>query len=197
MSFEIINHRVNSSSELVNIPRSEWVEIDLRTFGSEIIVQHEVLSDGELFSSWLNNFDHKGLVLNVKVDGLEVILTKIMKARDLTNYFILDSQPASTYRLPVQITRKIALRMSDLEIPSEMQLLKHRNGWIWLDYFEDPNSLIGLLPNLPETMKICLASPEIVPGSNISISQIVGLLGENLNRISAVATRNPAQWRKT
>ena len=39
----VIKHRVNTIDELVKIPFDFGVEIDIRTSGAEIIVQHEPL----------------------------------------------------------------------------------------------------------------------------------------------------------
>ena len=52
---EIITHRINSIKLLKEIPKKYGVEIDLRTNGSKIILNHEPISKGDTFKNYLEN----------------------------------------------------------------------------------------------------------------------------------------------
>jgi hypothetical protein len=86
----IIKHRVNTINEIISTPYSYGVEIDLRTFGSEIIIHHDPFHEGVKFSEWLQYYNHKFLVLNVKEDGLETFISELIEKFKVKNYFFLD-----------------------------------------------------------------------------------------------------------
>ena len=68
---EIIIHRVNSISSLKKVPNNFGTEIDVRAFGSKLILNHEPFQNGEDFDDYLDEFDHGTLVLNIKEAGIE------------------------------------------------------------------------------------------------------------------------------
>ena len=86
----IIKHRVNSSLELKKISKTYGVEIDLRSHKNDIYLHHDPFKKGELFSSWIKNFNHKLIVLNVKEEGLESKILKILRDNKITNFFFHD-----------------------------------------------------------------------------------------------------------
>ena len=67
----IIRHRINSINELLNIDSDHGVEIDLRSLGLELILEHEPFKNGVKLSEWLRHYNHKYLIVNLKEDGLE------------------------------------------------------------------------------------------------------------------------------
>ena len=70
----IVKHRVNLTTELQTVPKNFGVEVDVRSFNGEIILQHNPLEEGEKFVDWITHFNHELLILNVKEEGLEVKL---------------------------------------------------------------------------------------------------------------------------
>ena len=61
---EYIIHRVNSINELKKIKKSYGVEIDIRSNGSKLILNHEPFVKGESFNNYID----------------ELFTTKILKA---------------------------------------------------------------------------------------------------------------------
>ena len=52
---EIIIHRINSLKELIKLPTDYGTEIDIRSQGSRLILNHEPFKDGSLIlKSFLN-----------------------------------------------------------------------------------------------------------------------------------------------
>ncbi len=83
----IVSHRVNTNDKLIGTPTHFGVEIDVRSNGGKLIVQHEPCIDGEKFESWIANFHHALLILNVKEEGLEKKLLACMKEYSIDNFF--------------------------------------------------------------------------------------------------------------
>ena len=73
---EIIIHRVNKIKDLKKISSNFGVEIDIRANGSNLILNHEPFKPGDKLKSYLENYKHKTLVLNLK-DVFSLILLLI------------------------------------------------------------------------------------------------------------------------
>ena len=56
MSIEIIIHQVNSINGLKRIKPRFGTEIDIRAWGSEIILNHEPFSSGERIEDYLDEY---------------------------------------------------------------------------------------------------------------------------------------------
>ena len=84
---EIIVHRINTLKELKKIPHKYGVEIDIRTNGSKIILNHKPFKKGDKFVDYIANYGHGTLILNVKESGIEEDILKIVK-KDLLNHYI-------------------------------------------------------------------------------------------------------------
>ena len=76
---EIIIHRVNKIKDLKKIPKNFGVEIDIRTSGSKLILNHDPFIKGDLFENYLENYSHKTLVLNLKEAGIEKNILNLVK----------------------------------------------------------------------------------------------------------------------
>ena len=84
----IIKHRVNTSKELKKVDKDFGVEIDLRS----IIKQYTYITihlKRKLFSNWVKNFNHKLVVLNVKEEGLEKKILKILRRNKVEIFFFM------------------------------------------------------------------------------------------------------------
>ena len=63
----LIQHRVNSIDKLKEIPHHYGVEIDIRIYKDKFILNHEPFEDGISFDSFLENYNHKFLIVNMKL----------------------------------------------------------------------------------------------------------------------------------
>ena len=75
----LISHRRNLIEELKDTPRKYGVEIDIRTKGKDLIINHDPCKNGALLKAWLEFYDHSLLILNVKEDGLEEEILDLLK----------------------------------------------------------------------------------------------------------------------
>ena len=191
----VIKHRVNTIDELVKIPFDFGVEIDIRTSGAEIIVQHEPFENGVKFKEWLKYFNHKFLIINVKEDGLEPFIYGLLESSNHYNFFFLDQSFPSLYRFSRDFPEFCAVRVSDIEsIETAIQL---RAGWIWFDSHSGNWDYLSTIDNsifdIPP--KKCLVSPEL---QRVNFeSELVGLKN-SINSMSfkfeAVCTKLPSRW---
>lgn len=191
----IIQHRVNLVAEIQAVPNNFGVEIDVRSFNGEIILQHDPLKAGDKFSDWISHFNHKLLVLNVKEEGLEDKLIYILKSYNVNSFFFLDQSFPSIYRMSQNIPQIISLRISDFEPISDSILLNP--GWIWLDsHSGNWDYLIESMNRLKETkIKTCLVSPELQRrDSSQERMMLKSMIRERSWEFDAVCTKVPDYW---
>ena len=87
---EIILHRRNTIESLKNTPSNYGVEIDIRSYGDNLIISHDPFEYGILFSNWIRNYNHGTLVINLKEDGLEKKILYFLEKYNINTYFFLD-----------------------------------------------------------------------------------------------------------
>ena len=74
----IIKHRINTIRNLNKTDKNFGVEIDLRSDKKNIYLHHDPFKKGVLFKKWIKYYKHKIMVLNVKEEGLEKSILKIL-----------------------------------------------------------------------------------------------------------------------
>ena len=87
---EIIVHRINKIEDLVNLSPKYGVEVDVRSQGSKLILNHEPYTNGCNFNDYIENYKHGTLVLNIKEAGIEEDVLKIVKSFSIKSFFLLD-----------------------------------------------------------------------------------------------------------
>ena len=192
----IIKHRVNNSKELKRLNNDYGVEIDLRSNNKTIYLHHDPYVKGELFSKWIKHYDHKLLVLNVKEEGLEGQILKILKKNKVTNFFFHD-QTFSTILKNMNHTN-VSIRFSEYEGLKKMNILFNKIKWLWVDNFTKINLEKKFYLFLKKKdVKICIVSPELVKKERIKeINNIISKLKINNLKIDAVCTKQPKLWLK-
>jgi hypothetical protein len=157
-----IAHRVNTIKELLNTPTEYGVEIDLRDFGEKLVLQHDPFKDGESFEEYLKNYNHGTMILNIKSEGIETRVLKLIKKYSIENYFFLDCSFPMINLLSSKGEKNIALRFSEFEGLDTIRLMSQKVDWIWIDCFTKlpiTSENYKILKNL--NYKLCLVSPEL------------------------------------
>lgn len=192
----IIKHRVNQSKHLNNLHKSFGVEIDLRSNKRDIYLHHDPFKTGEIFNNWIKNFNHKILVLNVKEEGLENRILKILKKNKIKNFFFHDQ----TFSSLIKNMRKtkVSIRYSEYEDLKKSNFLFNNIKWLWIDNFNEIKIKKKFYLNLKKNkVKICLVSPELVKKNRIQeIRKIVSYFNKNNFKIDAVCTKRLDLWNK-
>ena len=192
----IIKHRVNTSKELKKINKDFGVEIDLRSNNKKIYLHHDPFKKGELFSKWIKNFNHKLIVLNVKEEGLEDEILKILRRNKISKFFFHDQTFSSM--LKNMNKTKVSLRYSEFEELKKIDKLFSSIKWLWVDNFSEikiNKKFYLFLKN--KRVKICLVSPELLnKNRSKEIKSIISNFKRNKLEIDAVCTKKPNLWIK-
>jgi len=133
----VIKHRVNKSKELKKLKNDYGVEIDLRSKNKTIYLHHDPYIKGESFSKWIKYYNHKLLVLNVKEEGLENQIIRILKKNKIKNFFFHD-QTFSTVLKNMHKTN-VSIRFSEYESLKKTNILFNKIKWLWVDNFTEIN----------------------------------------------------------
>ena len=191
----LVRHRINSIDELRNIHSDYGVEIDLRTFGQELILEHEPFKSGVKLSEWIKYYNHKYLIVNLKEDGLEAKTIEILNDYGIRNFFFLDQSFPSLYKLTRIAPEFCSARVSDFEPISTALNLKP--GWIWFDsHSGDWDYLLDAFIALEnQNIKTCLVSPELQRvDSDIELNNLKNIINEKSIYFDAVCTKLPHIW---
>ena len=157
-----IAHRVNTIKDLLNTPNKYGVEIDLRDYQDKIILQHDPFKDGECIEDYLKHYNHGTMILNIKSEGIEPAVLKLIKKYNVKDYFFLDCSFPMINFLSSKGEKNIALRFSEFEGLDSIRLMSQKVDWIWVDCF----SKLPITPENYKTLKslnykLCLVSPEL------------------------------------
>ncbi len=193
---EYIAHRKNSIEDLKQSNSAYGVEIDIRTFGDKLILNHDPYLDGDNFEEWLTYYRHGTLILNIKEEGLERRLIDLMKLHKIDQYFFLDQSFPFMIKWSNLGLKNSAVRFSEYE-PIELALnLKGRIDWVWVDCFTqcplDQNTYSQLKD---ANFKICLVSPELQGRfDELEIVKIHQNFRSNNIVVDAICTKMPETW---
>lgn len=195
MKLKLIAHRVNTIAQLKKLPENLGVEIDLRSRGSKIILHHDPFCAGEYFDKWLNHYHHGTIILNVKEDGLERPVIKMLSERQITDYFFLDTSFPNLISLSNEGINKLAVRFSEFECLETVLKMEGRVEYVWIDCFTKMplnRETYGRLKS--SGFKICLVSPELQKHSESEIKLYYSVLKEQKIFVDAICTKNPKIW---
>ena len=192
-----IKHRQNSLSDLSLLPTCYGAEIDIRSHGEKLILQHDpYIIDTQCFDTWISEYRQDTLILNVKEEGLEERLINEMISRNITNYFFLDQSIPFLIKWASVCNKCCAARVSEYESIQTVINLANKISWVWIDCFNhfpiDRNDSIKL-KNLG--LKICLVSPELHgKDAHTEIPTLAHHIQSQKIEADAVCTKRPDIW---
>ena len=156
---EIIIHRVNEIKDLIKLPSNYGVEIDIRSFGSKLVLNHEPFKTGCDFINYVENYKHGTMALNIKESGIEDEVLKIIKLKSIKSYFLLDVEMPYLYFSSKRGNRNIAIRFSEYENIKNVEYFKELVDWIWIDTVNNLPINLEILPTISK-FKSCIVCPE-------------------------------------
>ena len=194
---EFIYHRRNTIKDLIATDSSYGVEVDIRSNGKNMIIHHDPFSEGVLFEDWLSHYKHGTLILNVKEEGLETRLIKLMRSNNIMNYFFLDQSFPFLIKCSKAGEKKCAVRFSEYESLETALSLAGFIDWVWVDCFNKLPLKIDIFDKLRNAnFKICLVSPELQGRTDdLEIMNIAKFMNDNNLKVDAVCTKNPDLWK--
>ena len=156
---EIIVHRINNIKQLKKIPTNFGTEIDIRSHKSKLILNHEPYKSGNSLDSFLNNYKHGTLILNIKEAGIEEDVINKVKKKKIKSFFLLDVEFPYIFKSIKQKQTNIAIRFSEKESIDNAKYLVDKFKWVWID-------TLTKLPLNQKNIKVlkkfktCLVCPE-------------------------------------
>ena len=190
----LIQHRVNSIDKLKEIPHHYGVEIDIRIYKDKFILNHEPFEDGISFDSFLENYNHKFLIVNMKCDGGEKLIINKLKEKSINDFFFLDSSIPKIINLIGLGVKNIAARYSSYEPIEFVMKFKGLIDWVWVDCFDRFELKKEDYDIIKKDFKICLVSPELEGHPKEKIEEFK-ILAEKME-IDAICTKFPSRWEK-
>jgi hypothetical protein len=190
-----IIHRINSVKKLKKIDNNHGIEIDVRSFNKNLILNHDPFKNGDLLKNWVKFYNHKLLIVNIKEEGLEYQILKILNKYKIKNYFFLDQTFPFLVKFSHRMKKNCAFRLSDYESISTIKKIKDKIKWVWIDFFEnfyfDKKDFEFLKKN---ELKICLVSPELKNLSSKKIKIMKNIIKKNNIKVDAICTKKPNLW---
>jgi hypothetical protein len=189
---QYIAHRINTIAQLRCVPTEFGVELDLRDRGDRLILQHDPFGDGEDFASFLTEYQHGTLILNVKSERIEHRVLELIRQSKVRDYFFLDCSFPMIRQLVKLGESKIAVRFSEYEPIESALALAGQVDWAWIDCFNrlpfDPESHRRLKAHF----KLCIVSPEL---QGRPLDTIVDFARELAPyQVDAICTKRPDIW---
>lgn len=163
---KIIEHRINTIGQLLEVNPMHGVEIDLRSDPNKNIIylHHDPFVSGESFERWLDVYVERKiagpLILNTKEDGLEAAIIELMKSRAIEDFFFLDTALPTLVKW-TRAENRFACRLSAYEPVESVLPFFGKTKWLWVDCFEGQALSAETLEKVRKSFHVCLVSPEL------------------------------------
>ncbi|HNQ67654.1 MAG TPA: hypothetical protein PKN32_04700 [Bacteroidales bacterium] len=173
---KIINHRVNTVSDLKNIVVANGVEVDIRDYKNHLVLSHDPFIGGELFEEFLSNYNHSTLILNSKSEGIEFMAIELLKKYNIEDYFFLDCSFAMINKFIEYKIKDFAVRFSEFESLGTVRNFVGLAKWVWVDCFKkSPINKENFFELKKLGFSICIVSPDLV-GKDDDINDYIKFL---------------------
>ena len=182
----IVIHRVNELKILKKIPNNYGIEIDLRSYNKDIILNHEPFLNGIKLELFLKYYKHKLLVVNIKESGIENSVIRTLNKFSIKNYFLLDVEQPFIWSSISKNFKNIAIRFSEDESIINAKKYIGKFNWIWVDT-KTKLPINKKNYNLIKNYKSCLVCPERCGRPN-DILKYKEIIRKNKFNIDAVMT---------
>jgi hypothetical protein len=182
----VCKHRINT---LEPGDSSLGIEFDVREGpGGTILVTHDPWTSGPELATFLASHRHTFYIVNIKCEGIEYEVLRLLKDANIENFFLLDCSFPMIHKLSLKGETRIALRFSEYE---EFRRMQGRAQWVWVDVF----SRVPLGPKDCDELhalgyKLCLVSPELQqqPEKLETYKQVLE------GHLDMVCTKFPEKW---
>lgn len=195
---EFIAHRINQIEELRNLPSEYGVELDLRDSPEGMVyIQHNPFEKGESFEDYLREYHHGTMILNIKSEGIEWKILKLLEKYRIKKYFFLDSSFPMIFQMGKKGEKNIALRISEYEGLDTARNMAGKANWIWIDCFTKiPIDKKEYAELKALGYQVCFVSPEL-EGRDEDVAAYAKFLAEQGMLMDAVCTKfyNINKWR--
>ncbi len=140
------------------------VETDLRDYRGRLVISHNVADETspdaeEMFRLYRRSGCAGTLALNVKADGIQVLIKPLLEKYGIDRYFLFDM---SVPELVVNEREKLLFYTRHSDVEHECVMYEQAGG-VWLDSFYDEQWLTKeiIQQHLGKNKKMCIVSPEL------------------------------------
>lgn len=139
------------------------IETDLRDHKGEIVISHDIpksdcMTCSEFFELYMRAANNETLALNIKADGLQGELKKLIQDYDIDNYYVFDMSIPDTISY-IDQGMKVVCRHSNLE---EIIPFTNERSGVWCDSFVDAPARVDIaLDEIQSGGVGLLVSPEL------------------------------------
>lgn len=191
----LVSHRRNTIEELRATPRELGVEVDIRSYGSELVIHHDPFVRGASFKDWMAAYEHGLLILNVKEEGLEDAVLAVMREHTKEDFFFLDQSFPFLIKTARRGEKRCAVRVSEFESIDTAMTLAGQVEWIWVDCFTRfPLTRADGLRLKDAGFRLCLVSPELQGRDVLTIAAMRAEIAALGLSADAVCTKAPQAW---
>ncbi len=187
-----IHHRINTIEALAAVPPAMGVELDIRSEGDHLILQHDPFQPGERFEDYLRQYRHAFMILNIKAEGLEAPALELLRKYKVEHYFFLDLSFPALIQMIRKGERRLAVRFSEFEPLEACLALKGKAEWVWVDCFKTMPLDAKNYAALKKDFKLCLVSPELQHHPKEKIAEFKTQM--TAFKLDAVCTKFPELW---
>lgn len=179
------------------------VEIDLRFNGRELVLNHDLLSDGikyPLFKDKLKFFKNIPMICNIKESNLEEIVIEMLEeGGGRYEYYFLDSQIPDILRISKDLKGKFIIRVSDVETLNKKLIDISQPKYLWVDYSAFLNFnlknyeyfILNLYKEIDKKLIPILVSPELY---DLSFVDLIPQIQSVLPKGFSICTKKPDLW---
>lgn len=138
------------------------VEFDVRDCSGSLVISHDLPKGNEQsLEKFLQDYSNFGsnlpIAINIKSDGLQLLLKILLQKYSIQNYFLFDMSVPDALGF-IKQDFQVFTRESEYEVPSFYEKAKG----VWIDSFEtDWINLEKIKEHLQNKKEICLVSPEL------------------------------------
>lgn len=195
---KLISHRRNTLEELKQTPSKYGVEVDIRSYGDDLVIHHDPCVVGNSFEEWISEYKNDTLILNVKEEGLEQRVIQLMEKYGIEDYFFLDQSFPFLVKWSNLGVSRAAVRVSEFESVETALTLAGKIDWVWIDCFTRfPLSTAEAKMLKQAGFQLCLVSPELQGrDAEKEIPELIQLLDKLKIMPEAACTKRPDLWEK-
>jgi len=171
------------------------VETDIRDYKGSLVISHEIadrnsMSLDEFFCLYNKYGTNLPLALNIKADGLQKELKKLIEKHNIKNYFVFDMSIPDTL-VYLKFGMNVLMRWSEYE--HESTVLNGIDG-IWLDQFQTNWYDKSLVEGFMEKWGlVCAVSPELHGRDHKSCWILLAKASAELGKEMMICTDHPLQ----
>lgn len=172
------------------------IETDIRDYDGRLVVSHNIAESGcmeveAVFECYRSTSSKGQLALNVKSDGIQMLLKPLLEQYNIENYFLFDM---SIPELVVNQRENLVFYTRHSDIEHECVMYDKASG-VWLDSFYDEEWLSEYIieQHIENNKKMCIVSSELHGYEYHKMWEMIKTNGYHNNGLISLCTDRPEE----